>query len=102
MNKNFKTFFKFKIPTKIFDVITVEEFKKLLNGTNNERNKLILKVLFGTGVRVSELCGLKFDEISLDSNSATVIGKGSKERTISFSSALSADIYRYQLSKSTE
>jgi site-specific recombinase XerD len=55
----------------------------MINEADNERDKLILKTLFGTGIRVSGLCNLKYKKLDFSTNSGTVIGKGSKERIIS-------------------
>ncbi|HWI32237.1 MAG TPA: tyrosine recombinase XerC [Microbacterium sp.] len=48
------------------------------------RNHAILEVLYGSGVRVSELCGLDIDDLDLDRATARVLGKGSKERVVPF------------------
>jgi integrase/recombinase XerC len=41
-----------------------------------------VEVLYATGARVSELCGLDFDDIDYSRNTIRVLGKGNKERTI--------------------
>ncbi len=46
------------------------------------RDKTLLEVLYATGMRVSELCNLNFDNLNLDSNEITVFGKGGKERIV--------------------
>lgn len=46
------------------------------------RDKAILELLYGCGLRVSELCGLSLANVSEDSELIRVIGKGSKERVI--------------------
>jgi site-specific recombinase XerD len=46
------------------------------------RDKAILELLFSTGLRVSELCGLKRDAVSLKRDEFTVRGKGSKLRVV--------------------
>lgn len=48
------------------------------------RNHLIFEMLYATGVRVSELCGLDMLSLDLDRNIIRVIGKGSKERVVPF------------------
>lgn len=55
----------------------------MINEADNERDKLILKTLFGTGIRVSGLCNLEYKKLDFSTNSGTVIGKGKKERIIS-------------------
>ncbi|MEU4015933.1 tyrosine recombinase XerC [Microbacterium sp. NPDC028030] len=48
------------------------------------RDHAILEVLYGSGVRVSELCGLDIDDLDLDRATARVLGKGAKERIVPF------------------
>lgn len=48
------------------------------------RDHAMLEVLYGAGVRVSEMCGLNADSIDLDRATARVLGKGSKERVVPF------------------
>ena len=58
-----------------------------------------MKTLFGTGIRVSELCNLQIKKLDCNTNSGTVIGKGNKERIISLSALLLKDIYAFELHK---
>lgn len=46
------------------------------------RDKAILELLYGCGLRVSELCGLDLRDVCLDEDMLRVIGKGSKERLV--------------------
>ena len=48
------------------------------------RDHAILEVLYGTGIRVSELCGADVDDFDLDRRTARVLGKGSRERVVPF------------------
>lgn len=48
------------------------------------RDHAILELLYGSGMRVSELCGLDIDDIDGDRATARVLGKGSKERVVPF------------------
>ena len=47
-----------------------------------QRDRAILEVLYGCGLRVSELCGLDLREVMLDEEVLRVLGKGSKERVV--------------------
>jgi site-specific recombinase XerD len=49
------------------------------------RDDAVLEVLYGSGLRVSELCGLDEGDLDLDRSRATVWGKGSKQRTVPLS-----------------
>ncbi|WP_239116034.1 tyrosine recombinase XerC [Planotetraspora kaengkrachanensis] len=48
------------------------------------RDRAIMEVLYATGVRVSELCGLDVDDVDRERTTLRVMGKGRKERTVPF------------------
>lgn len=48
------------------------------------RDRLIVEMLYATGIRVSELCGLDVDDIDRSRKVLRVLGKGDKERTVPF------------------
>lgn len=48
------------------------------------RDRLIVELLYATGIRVSELCGLDVDDIDVGSRVLRVLGKGGKQRTVPF------------------
>jgi site-specific recombinase XerD len=49
------------------------------------RDDAVLEVLYGSGLRVSELCALDVDDLELERQRARVLGKGSKERLVPLS-----------------
>lgn len=48
------------------------------------RDRLIVELLYATGIRVSELCGLDIDDVDIGSRVLRVLGKGDKQRTAPF------------------
>jgi integrase/recombinase XerD len=69
------------------DVLSVEEVNRILEATDPDdpmhwRDRSILEVLYATGMRVSELVGLKTADVELDEGLCAVFGKGSKERLV--------------------
>ena len=48
------------------------------------RDQLIVELLYATGIRVSELCGLDIDDIDTPRRLLRVLGKGNKQRTVTF------------------
>ena len=48
------------------------------------RDRLIVEMLYATGIRVSELCGLDIDDVDRDRRLLRVLGKGNKQRTVPF------------------
>lgn len=53
-----------------------------VSNTNGFRDKTMLEMLYATGLRVSELVGLKFEQISFRQGVVRIIGKGNKERLV--------------------
>lgn len=66
-----------------------------LNKELEQRNRLILEMLYATGVRVGELVNIKISDIDRYNNSIKILGKGSKERVVFFGSYVSdiLDLY---------
>lgn len=61
------------------------------------RNIAVVELLFGTGIRVSELCALRFSSVSLRNGFIKVYGKGGKERVIQIcQSAILDALHEYQ------
>lgn len=49
-----------------------------------QREKLILEILYGSGIRISELVNIKIKDIDFNNKNILIFGKGSKERIVSF------------------
>lgn len=79
-----------KMPERQVDFLEAEEVDDLLQAPfkikEKEiiqiRDKAIIELLFSTGLRVSELCNLKIDDVNLQKDEFTVRGKGSKLRIV--------------------
>ncbi len=65
------------------------------------RDTALLEMLYGSGLRVSELVGLDLDRVDLASNSARVIGKGNKERIVPIGTQCRAALEAYLAERST-
>ena len=79
---------------KLFSEI---EFERGFKGITD---KLILFLLYNTGIRRSELLNLKLSQVDFDNKNIKVFGKGKKERIIPISSELSLEINNYSKEKS--
>lgn len=76
-------------------VLSVEEVRAILNAAPNERDRAILEVLYGCGLRVSEVCSLKISEVYLKDMFVKVMGKGSKERLVPMAPSTASVIMDY-------
>jgi len=59
------------------------------------RDRAVLELLYGSGLRVSELCRLDLDDLDLRSAALTVVGKGRKERRVPLSAPSQRALRRY-------
>lgn len=59
------------------------------------RNRLILEMLFATGVRVGELVSIKLNDIDYDNSEIKVLGKGQKERIVFFGNVCKEVLGKY-------
>ncbi|GAA1480435.1 tyrosine recombinase XerC [Gordonia sinesedis] len=59
------------------------------------RDRVIVELLYATGIRVGELCGLDVGDVDVSRNVLRVIGKGNKERTVPFGAPAAAAIDRW-------
>ena len=79
-----------RIKKTLPDFLFLEEVVKLMDSLKTDkpmgiRNKAILELLYGTGIRVAELSNLDIDDINWDDDSVKILGKGSKERILPLS-----------------
>ncbi|MBY0426021.1 MAG: tyrosine-type recombinase/integrase [Cytophagales bacterium] len=66
------------------------------------RDKLVLELLYGTGIRLAELIGVKEMDVDLYSKTIKVLGKGSKERFIPLNNQLVSTLKAYSQEKNTQ
>jgi site-specific recombinase XerD len=77
----------------------VDEYERLLDeGSIPEPSRTVLRLLAHTGLRISEMCGLRWDAIELrgDPPGCTVVGKGNKERWIPLTGSAKAILAEYK------
>lgn len=89
-----------KAPLRVPKTLTEAHVEALLDAPNTEdplglRDKAMLELLYASGLRVSELVGVKSFEVSLQDNVLTVMGKGRKERMVPFGEEASAWLKEY-------
>ena len=76
-----------KRPATLPDVLSIDEAQKLMEQpfpptAAGLRDHAVLEVLYGCGIRVSELCGLNVNDVFVSDELIRVFGKGSKERVV--------------------
>jgi len=82
-----------KLPKKLPRVPTIEEMNSVLDGQMPEvaafpeRDLLMLELLYGCGIRNSELTGINLDDIRVSAEAILIRGKGKKERYVPFGGA---------------
>lgn len=86
-------------PITLIETFSDVEVQKMINSYSladfyNMRNKLILIILFDSGIRCSELCDLKLD--SIQSFSIKIFGKGKKERYVPLTPTIHKYLIKYQ------
>jgi integrase/recombinase XerD len=88
-----------RLPVEPIEGISREDFDTLLStcrGKLAERDKAILMVLLDTGVRASELCDIRLDDLSFGDSSILIRqGKGKKPRSVFFGKKTRRQIRRY-------
>ena len=76
-------------------VLTKKELLFLVENIKKPRDRLIIKLLYDTGARVSELLNIKLKDIDLETNEVFLIGKGRKPRSVYFQHSTSELLQKY-------
>lgn len=77
-------------------VISKKNIIKMIKNTKNLKHKIIIKLLYSSGLRISELLNLKREDIDFEKNLIYVKkGKGNKDRITIMSKSLKLDILKY-------
>jgi integrase/recombinase XerC len=91
-----------KLPKKLPRVPTIEEMNNVLDGKMPEvaafpeRDCLMLELLYGCGIRNSELIGINIEDIDLSNQAILIRGKGKKERLVPFGDAVESALKSYR------
>jgi integrase/recombinase XerC len=90
-----------RLPKKLPRVPTIEEMNSVLDGQMPEvaafpeRDRLLLELLYGCGIRNSELVGINLDDIRMSMETMLIRGKGKKERYVPFGDAVKSALASY-------
>jgi len=94
-----------KVPRSLPKALTRDEVKRLLSviPPTRKRDRLIVLLLYGAGLRVSELCNLKKRDVDLDRSIIVVRGgKGAKDRVVPIPEFLAREIGAYLETRSDD
>lgn len=81
---------------KLPEVLNKEEVRKLIDATDNLKSRLLIALLYSSGLRVSEIVNLKITDLNLSDNTGWVRkGKGGKDRLFVISNSLSSELSDY-------
>jgi integrase/recombinase XerC len=91
-----------KLPKRLPVVIQDAKLNQLLDSDivfsddfEGKRDKLVVEILFGTGIRLAELLGLKESDVGFTQGTIRVLGKGAKERVVPVYDTLISQIQDY-------
>ncbi|MGA2356018.1 MAG: tyrosine recombinase XerC [Terriglobales bacterium] len=90
-----------RLAKKLPRVPTIEEMNSMLDGkmpevaSFPERDRLLFELLYGCGIRNSELVGINLDDIGMSSEAILIRGKGKKERYVPFGGSVLAALAVY-------
>ncbi len=90
-----------KLPKKLPRVPTIEEMNAVIDGEMPEvaafpaRDRLMFELLYGCGIRNSELTGINLDDIRMSAEAILIRGKGKKERFVPFGESVKTALAAY-------
>lgn len=83
----------------VIETFSLEQIEKIISVCEKDflgvRDKAIIMTLVDCGLRASELCGLRIDDISREQQTMIVLGKGDKERVVPFGQATQQALTQY-------
>ena len=89
-----------RLPRQLPEVLTLDEVERLLAAPDlgtprGLRDGAMIELLYATGLRVSELCGLQLADVNLDAGYLSTMGKGRKQRLVPFGEKARERLQRY-------
>jgi integrase/recombinase XerC len=97
-----------KMAKKLPEFVPEESLNRLLNSFEFEnsfagtRDQLVLEMLYGTGIRLSELLGITDNELDSSAHTVRVTGKGNKQRIVPLNPSLLLVIEKYRTRRAAE
>ena len=96
LKKNIVTLKTPKLARKLPEILTKDEMRRLLNVITHTKSRIIVKLLYSSGIRLSECLHLKVEDLELGNKMGWVrSGKGAKDRMFILSEDVSTEILHY-------
>jgi site-specific recombinase XerD len=88
------------IPERHVDTVEIEDFRRMLKTCGRDhlidvRDEALLRCLWGTGGRLSEVTGLKVADVDFPQQVVRLFGKGRRERHVAIAASTGSSIHRY-------
>ena len=101
LNKKMRLNIKYsKAPKRLPVVLTKDEIKRLISSIENSKHKLMIKLMYSAGLRVSELVNLKNEDLNFENNYGWVRGgKGNKDRIFILAESIKEELQEYLKNK---
>jgi len=78
------------------DILTIDEIRRMLKSTLNIKHKLIIKILYGCGLRTSEVVNLEVNDINFEENLIKIrLAKGKKDRFVKIPYSIKEELMSY-------
>lgn len=85
------------------EILTIKEIRKMIEVTQNIKHKLIIKLLYGCGLRVSEIVNLKKQDLNFEEGLIHLkLAKGKKDRFVKIPESLKEELKNYSTLNSSE
>ncbi|HDD68973.1 MAG TPA: hypothetical protein ENG61_01275 [Candidatus Korarchaeota archaeon] len=86
-----------RVRRKLPRVLSREEVERLISAGKSERDRLLLRLLYATGARVSEISSLRWEDVNLKERTAIIRGgKGGKDRIVLFDEKTAQELEKYK------
>lgn len=81
--------------SKAYEPISSEQFELIMSKITNQRDRALIAVMAGSGIRNGEACSMRLDRLDMDHRRFYVLGKGNKERLCFLTPRAKVELERY-------
>jgi len=78
------------------DILSIKEIKSMIEFTSNAKHKLVIKILYGCGLRVNEIVNIKTNDLDFEENLIKIrLSKGKKDRFVKIPNSVKDELKNY-------